>query len=161
MSRKNKERATVRTCGHCTACCLTHSVPEIKKEKGFWCPSCSIGKGCKVYQKRPESCREFQCLWLGGTGDDSFRPDRLGAVFSCTEDDKLGQIYCVVYTNKAGPIDPKVEKVIRAFLDLNMMVAEFHLPDMVELFLPAGSKVSEKVLQAAERKNFSISIGRS
>ena len=33
-----------------------------------------------IYRDRPLACREYACLWLNGKGDDSYGPDRLGAV---------------------------------------------------------------------------------
>lgn len=51
-------------CGDCTMCCKLLCVPEIKKMPSKWCPHCHIGKGCRVYETRPTSCREFECLWL-------------------------------------------------------------------------------------------------
>lgn len=39
--------------------------------------------GCGVYETRPQTCREFHCVWLrGGIGDDEqTRPDQLGVLF--------------------------------------------------------------------------------
>ena len=73
---------TMRTCGTCVACCRFLGVADLKPEPkppGIWCQHCAIGKGCKIYEARPESCRSFACLWLqdqrGNLGDD-MRPDR-------------------------------------------------------------------------------------
>lgn len=75
----------VRTCGdatsRCTACCKTH--PLDKGDDGFlkppslWCPSASIGKGCKLHSNptRPCVCSTFACDWLKGKGEQRDRPD--------------------------------------------------------------------------------------
>lgn len=39
-------------------------VPEVKAEHA-WCPHAMPGKGgCKIYDRRPDRCRDFICQWL-------------------------------------------------------------------------------------------------
>lgn len=52
-----------RTCGSCSLCCKVMGVPEVK-QRHAWCPHCSPGCGCIIYESRPERCRQFNCLWL-------------------------------------------------------------------------------------------------
>lgn len=81
-----------RACGDCSACCLTHEIPEIKKPAGKPCPHYAPGSGCKIYDRRPQSCSEFRCDWLKGGIIESCRPDRNGVVFdSCTRDGTSGK----------------------------------------------------------------------
>jgi len=40
-------------------------VPEVKADHA-WCKHARPGKGCAIYQDRPEPCRAFKCLWLLG-----------------------------------------------------------------------------------------------
>ncbi len=71
-----------RQCGQCTACCTVLAVYELNKPMRWACDH--LGPGCcRRYDSRPESCREFHCLWLrGGIGDgESWRPDRCGVMF--------------------------------------------------------------------------------
>ena len=84
---------TDNACGSCTACCRVYSISEIGKPAGQWCEHCAVGKGCKIYEKRPWKCVEFECLWLhsqhGGFGNpmpDEMRPDRCKVVFSPLDD---------------------------------------------------------------------------
>lgn len=53
-----------RACGTCTLCCKVMGIAEIAKQAGEWCPHCDIGKGCRIYETRPEPCRVFVCGWL-------------------------------------------------------------------------------------------------
>lgn len=53
-----------RTCGDCTMCCHVLGVRELAKPALRWCEHCDVGKGCKIYEARPQSCRDFSCLWL-------------------------------------------------------------------------------------------------
>jgi hypothetical protein len=53
-----------RSCGTCTLCCKVLKVPETDSAKGEWCQHCAVGKGCSIYDERPQRCRDFQCGWL-------------------------------------------------------------------------------------------------
>ena len=53
-----------RQCGTCTLCCKVLSIQELEKPQGEWCPHCAVGRGCNVYDKRPEECRTFYCGYL-------------------------------------------------------------------------------------------------
>ena len=70
--------AKQRACGSCTACCKAPSLntPEYYKPPGVWCKHCAIGRGCKIYDKRPRDCQNFECEWLKGYGSEEERPDR-------------------------------------------------------------------------------------
>jgi len=54
---------SVSRCGSCTLCCRIARVPELNKPVDTWCKHCDIGKGCKIHESRPDSCRNFECLW--------------------------------------------------------------------------------------------------
>jgi hypothetical protein len=65
--------ATGRSCGSCTLCCKVYEVPPIdNKPRGVWCRHCQPGKGCGIWEQRPEFCRDFHCHWIR---DDSFGPE--------------------------------------------------------------------------------------
>ena len=83
-------------CGSCTACCRVYSIPELQKPAGKWCDHCAIGDGCKVYERRPKTCVEFECLWLQSQQrperermDAELRPDRCKVVFSLSTDSRV------------------------------------------------------------------------
>lgn len=71
-----------RRCGTCTACCTIMAVPDLDaggKAAGVKCGHvCS--RGCRIYERRPQSCRDFACLWKQGLMPSGMRPDHLGAV---------------------------------------------------------------------------------
>src|ERR1700752_539468 len=52
-----------RTCQECRACCSVMAVTEIAKPAYTGC-SHECDKGCAIYEKRPESCAGYYCLWL-------------------------------------------------------------------------------------------------
>lgn len=70
-------------------------VEELSKPQGQWCEHCKIGQGCGIYETRPQSCREFQCLWL--TEDwvpIDLRPDKSKVVIDDTTDGKYPVLWC-------------------------------------------------------------------
>lgn len=73
-----------RSCGSCTVCCthLTISSPEIQKPLGIDCKYCVLGKGCGIYETRPQVCQVYFCLWrFRADLGDTWRPDRSGIRF--------------------------------------------------------------------------------
>lgn len=62
------EPAAGRSCGACTLCCKVMEITELAKPRGQWCGHCAVGKGCKIYQERPPSCRAFMCGYLASIG---------------------------------------------------------------------------------------------
>lgn len=58
------EPALVRQCDGCTMCCKVMKVVELEKPINVWCQHCVLGTGCGIYESRPQSCREFHCLYL-------------------------------------------------------------------------------------------------
>jgi hypothetical protein len=68
-----------RECGECTACCtvLHIDTPELQKPAGTTCVNCTAGKGCGIYETRPQICRSWFCGWrVMPQYDESWRPDR-------------------------------------------------------------------------------------
>lgn len=80
----------MKGCGSCTLCCTLMRVemeprPEPPKVAGVACGHlCRRGYG--VYDDRPQSCRDFECLWLSSQSRFDYsmpkylRPDKTGVV---------------------------------------------------------------------------------
>jgi hypothetical protein len=76
-----------RACGGCTMCCKVLGITELQKPVGKWCPHCDIGKGCKIYNSRPNECRTFMCGWLvDDRFSDMWKPDRSKMVITPAKD---------------------------------------------------------------------------
>jgi hypothetical protein len=73
-----------RSCGSCVACCSTIPVSEIALPAYTRCVHLrtfpEAAHGCRIYDKRPFSCRTWSCAWLSGDMDMEMRPDRCGVV---------------------------------------------------------------------------------
>ena len=81
------EPAPGRTCDGCTMCCKIFGIPELDKPRHEWCGHCEIGKGCKIYEARPQSCRDFVCGWLvDASVPEHWKPSKSRMVLT-TEDD--------------------------------------------------------------------------
>lgn len=83
-------------CGTCTACCRVYAIPEFAKPAGPWCKHCDVGKGCKIYDSRPERCVGFECLWLASQKQNvtaalppELRPDKCKVVFAPSTNEQI------------------------------------------------------------------------
>jgi hypothetical protein len=70
-------------CGACSLCCKLLDIAALAKPANLWCESCAPGLGCKIYEKRPDACKSFSCVWLttrrqpgANPLPDDLRPDR-------------------------------------------------------------------------------------
>ena len=72
-------------CGICRACCRAPEISELQKPEWKMCQH-ACATGCGIYESRPQSCRDYRCIWLqsqGGPGalPSRLRPDRCGVIF--------------------------------------------------------------------------------
>lgn len=76
-----------RGCEDCTLCCKVLGVEELDKPAGRWCRHCDVGKGCTIYEQRPQECRDFRCLFLAvETFPEEWRPNRAHFVLTTDAD---------------------------------------------------------------------------
>jgi hypothetical protein len=54
--------------------------PEPKAASVRCAHACS--RGCRIYADRPQSCIDFNCVWLQGSVPKAYRPDKVGVVFA-------------------------------------------------------------------------------
>jgi len=69
-----------RSCGTCSLCCTVMGVEELKKPRDHRCEFLNVLGRCSCYATRPQSCADFECLWLQGLWPEKLRPDRSRAV---------------------------------------------------------------------------------
>lgn len=106
-------------CGTCTACCKVFAIMELAKPAGSWCQHCDVGVGCKIYDKRPEVCNDFACLWLQSQSRDSklideLRPDKCKIVFSPTTNPRIISAITATGSHDAwrhGPANELIRKI--------------------------------------------------
>lgn len=110
----------MRQCGDCTLCCKLVGVEELNKPQNVWCQYCNNGT-CNIYQLRPKSCRDFDCLWLQGLIPEDFKPNKIHLVFAMTTDGKrlvLHKDPTWPDTYKEGPVGEYIEGVAQAGVDV-------------------------------------------
>jgi hypothetical protein len=84
-----------KSCGPCTMCCKSLVIDHFKKDAGVLCKHCVVKGGCKIYEKRPEVCRDFECDWLMERDiPQTLRPDKVGTILM--EDDETDQYQAIV-----------------------------------------------------------------
>lgn len=97
LAKQVAKTIAAHPCGDCDACCTVKQVAEIVKPEGVRCPNQKVEGGCAIYAKRPQSCRDYNCLWRVGLLDtadraedeNGGRPDRLGIVFDTNDDSTM------------------------------------------------------------------------
>jgi hypothetical protein len=69
---------TARDCGRCAYCCKLLQVGD--KPMFQPCAHCNpkLSGACTIYEKRPDECRKFECLWLSGGLSEMFYPPDVG-----------------------------------------------------------------------------------
>lgn len=82
---------TSRTCGQCSACCVTlpiippaGSAETFTKAAGVPCVNCLGNGGCAIYATRYDVCQTFECLWLTSATHmpAAMRPDQSGLIIT-------------------------------------------------------------------------------
>ena len=86
-------------CGGCSLCCKLLDIPELEKPANRWCQHCAPGRGCTIYDKRPQPCRDFACVWLESQHDATplppeLRPDQCRVVLAFAPNRRDVQGYC-------------------------------------------------------------------
>lgn len=82
----------MKDCNNCSMCC---KLPEYRglKAYGVWCPHADpkcYGRSCKIYEKRPQGCKDFNCLWrTSAVLKEDMRPCKCGIVFEVFEPEKF------------------------------------------------------------------------
>jgi hypothetical protein len=80
------QAASGRECGECHECCAHIKVEEepIAHEAHVDCPKLERGvderRVCGIYDERPATCRNFECLWLQGFEGNDYKPTRCGFI---------------------------------------------------------------------------------
>jgi len=146
----------VRVCGECTLCCKLPAVPEFNKPTGEWCRYCNPKKGCQIYTTRPESCKNFQCLWLLNSLPDYLRPDKSGVIFESLPSGKT--FIALLNPGRENTWKTsKVKDVIESFLQSGKAVVVSSKPP--QFFVPFGrsiEEVKEELLQTAEQYGYRV-----
>ena len=147
-----------RICGACTACCKTHEVVEINKPAGVWCAHCEIGKGCRIYNERPQTCKSFRCLWLRGIGKGKDRPDRSKVVWGSgsTLVGKNIFVFSAIELRAGAVKNNFAQEVTEQILQQGQLVLHKLVSGERILYIPPNIHVSSDVLAFFEEENIGV-----
>lgn len=121
-----------RSCGTCTACCTRLVIPEIDKPFGVPCQFLRTDQpGCRIYERRPETCSGYSCLWLAEGSAEVLRhlkkgarrrftrqlqpderPDQLGVLFDYAVGPTGAAMLAVREVRRGALAEPRVRAVI-------------------------------------------------
>lgn len=111
-------------CGTCTMCCRFLGVRELDKQPGKWCQHCIAGRGCQIYESRPQSCRDYACMWLQSQDKtywgDEMRPNRARAIY--TEDSAKRVTITVDPARRDAWRHPPNARIVRMLVALGITV---------------------------------------
>jgi Fe-S-cluster containining protein len=79
-------KPNVRQCGSCNCCCDILEVTAVTKPVNELCRHWETGKGCTIYNDRPQMCRSFTCAWLQGHFNDDWFPEKARLVMHFSGD---------------------------------------------------------------------------
>lgn len=127
-----------RQCGGCTACCKTHPILELNNPARVWCPECNIAKGCKIYDSRPQGCRDFTCQWLMGGGEESERPDKVKVVVDYLDLPMFGETTMVHEVTEGALQNLFAQRVLKRRIGMKKPVCFLPIIGNNTLYVPKG-----------------------
>jgi hypothetical protein len=130
-----------RDCGGCTVCCTVLPADDetLRKQAGVDCVHCDAGVGCRIYEVRPNTCREFFCGWRALPKlTDEWRPDRSG-VMVAFDDTDIPPGYAIRPAFKLILTQPKVQIAAEAFAGYVAGLVDARIPVFLSLPGPPGS----------------------
>jgi len=97
----------MNNCGECTACCEVPPIKELNKAKNTLCINCS-GTGCKIYNNRPDVCKNYQCIYTRSNMSKNLRPDKSGVILEKLND---GTYQAALFKGTVYEGDPIMEYI--------------------------------------------------
>jgi len=145
-------------------CCKLFPIDwlEAPKPAGQWCAHCTPGKGCGIWQVRPQGCVDYHCIWrLDAALGPEWRPDR--ARFILNHDRADAPLSVVIdpatpQAHRRAPYAAQLQKTTRHLLEtqgkpLLLLCGEARavlMPDG-EVVLPAGLDLHHVRIERHER----------
>lgn len=121
-----------RHCGPCHACCVHLPIPAGEvclnaKPAGVMCPNLS-DHGCQAYSSRPETCRQFQCVWLAEPSwPDAWRPENSGLLCLREEIENEVSAALVYEIARDALASPTAEAILASLTESTAVVAVVNL----------------------------------
>jgi hypothetical protein len=126
-------------------------VKELNKKPESWCDHAQVGKdkSCIIYNDRPKSCVDFECMWLMNKEmPDEYRPDKIKAVFSFTTDGQSIVVFVEPHNYhllSEGSLDRYIKEMV------NRGLVVFIVSGDERRLLYRGSKIPDHLKPALEK----------
>ncbi len=66
-----------RSCGSCSLCCKVQEIKWLNKPANKWCQHSDPGRGCKIWDARPQGCIDYFCWYMTEAQlGPEWRPDK-------------------------------------------------------------------------------------
>ena len=105
----------MRECGECGECCFAMGIKELNKPAMKQCEH--FCGGCSIYESRPKTCSDWNCLWILGRLPKGQRPDKTHIVFYLPSADESarwgGRLVMASESRGSAHRMPHASKVIR------------------------------------------------
>ena len=146
-----------RNCGDCHACCIHLPIPAGEvcmniKPTGVHCPNLT-DLGCRIYETRPVTCQQFQCVWLTDTSwPPAWRPERSG-LLCLREEIENGVLAALVYEIERDALArPTSEWIITKLAESTTVVAVVNLQRQRRLL--RGGQWTDEAAHPVRRPHF-------
>jgi hypothetical protein len=115
----------------------------LEKPRGQWCDHAMPGRGCAIYETRPQECRTFACGWLRDENlGPEWKPEKSKIVLVFDEEKKRTMVYVDATQPdawKKPPYHQRLTALMQAGLPLGRLVfvdvggrVAMMLPDRME-----------------------------
>lgn len=154
-ARTYRNLVTGRTCGTCRVCCRLPDIPELSKPVSTWCRHIDLNQpqgGCTIYEDRPRTCREYECAWLSGLGEEQDRPDRLGVMYQPVKMPDGSQGLAAVEAEDGAFDRPRVRAQLARFAELK--------PGRIMMRTAAETQFRAVEITVSARTNRKIGLAR-
>jgi hypothetical protein len=141
-----------RGCGTCTACCTYLEIPGegLDKPAGVHCRNLVVGRGCTIYDRRPGTCRSYNCLWRSLDNlPEEWRPDKSGLLMQLrdkTSHDEPFGVDCILIGDPQTVVSDGFAALVGGFIESG---TDFYFTHMSAPGLPARQLLLNPHLQEA------------
>jgi len=124
-------------CNGCTFCCEILKVEWLGKPAVKTCMYEENG-GCRIHDKLPAECRDFECAYFQAGNDIELRPDNAGVMF-----EKIGEHIFLATKDPRRVMSAKGVRQVYAFVEQGYSV----------VMVAPGKNIKEKILLAEGHTN--------
>jgi hypothetical protein len=141
-----------RSCAGCDLCCTFVAVESLDKAAGVRCPHLrgEPGASCSIYDRRPDECRRYMCLWrmFDDLLPDWIAPAAAGFVISAQGSFEKGRLVFTVHADTTRPDAWMAARNVKVFKKLARQFNSFVVAGQAGLprhvFAPSGKEFTRE-----------------